>query len=298
MNHQQALVLSGGGEKGSWQAGVMMALAEDGIDPKHIRGVSVGNLNGAMVAQRTSFLDACKELKELWWHISNDKVYKHHNRLLRWLRVPWKRSVYDANPLRELIKREIDPAAMRSSGRTFGCGYVDMHTGMYHIATQDHPELHEAIFSSASFPVMLSPGKLDGHLCTDGGILHVTPMGSAIRSGAREIIAITLNPDGIAPWENDGTDAAWYMPTIHTQLLRVLDIMIEHVIERDFEETERINRTVRSGVASAGQVEVDLMVVRPEENLPTKSLDFETKVMREMWEAGYEYGRKLTGKEE
>jgi NTE family protein len=45
-----ALVLQGGGALGAYQAGVYEALAETGIHPNWVAGVSVGAINGAIIA--------------------------------------------------------------------------------------------------------------------------------------------------------------------------------------------------------------------------------------------------------
>jgi NTE family protein len=43
-------VLQGGGALGAYQAGVYEALAETGIHPNWVAGVSVGAINGAIIA--------------------------------------------------------------------------------------------------------------------------------------------------------------------------------------------------------------------------------------------------------
>ncbi len=45
-----ALVLPGGGAKGAFQAGVLQVLREQGFTYDVISGISVGSLNGAMLA--------------------------------------------------------------------------------------------------------------------------------------------------------------------------------------------------------------------------------------------------------
>ena len=45
-----ALVLQGGGALGAYQAGVYEALAEAGIHPDWVAGVSIGAINGALIA--------------------------------------------------------------------------------------------------------------------------------------------------------------------------------------------------------------------------------------------------------
>src|SRR6201998_4857944 len=45
-----ALVLQGGGALGSYQAGVYEGLAEAGIQPNWVAGISIGALNAAVIA--------------------------------------------------------------------------------------------------------------------------------------------------------------------------------------------------------------------------------------------------------
>src|SRR5262245_2414336 len=47
---QAALVLQGGGALGAFQAGVYEALAEKGYLPTWITGISIGAINGAIIA--------------------------------------------------------------------------------------------------------------------------------------------------------------------------------------------------------------------------------------------------------
>ena len=57
----RALVLAGGGAKGSYQIGVWRALQELNWHPAIITGASVGTLNGCMFAMGKD-----KEAEELW----------------------------------------------------------------------------------------------------------------------------------------------------------------------------------------------------------------------------------------
>ena len=47
---QVALVLQGGGALGAYQAGVYQALHEAGLEPDRVAGVSIGGINGAIIA--------------------------------------------------------------------------------------------------------------------------------------------------------------------------------------------------------------------------------------------------------
>lgn len=60
------LVLSGGGAKGAYQAGVLRALTEEGVAATHVAGASIGALNGALVAAAPTQQAAVEHLQQLW----------------------------------------------------------------------------------------------------------------------------------------------------------------------------------------------------------------------------------------
>ncbi len=60
------LVLSGGGAKGAYQAGVIKALYELGTQVDVIAGASIGALNGAILAAAPSLQDGALRLEQLW----------------------------------------------------------------------------------------------------------------------------------------------------------------------------------------------------------------------------------------
>ena len=65
-----ALVLSGGGAKGAWEAGVAAALVEAGLPIALVAGSSAGALNGAMIAA-----GRVERLEALWRGLDPDKLY-------------------------------------------------------------------------------------------------------------------------------------------------------------------------------------------------------------------------------
>ncbi len=123
------LVLSGGGARGAYQAGVLRAIAEirdetQGCRPLSvITGVSAGAINAAcLAADPRPELDAAIHLTNLWSSITSDQVFKTD--ALSIGRIGWKwlrdtalgtfsnstqaRSLLDTTPLRGLLARHID----------------------------------------------------------------------------------------------------------------------------------------------------------------------------------------------
>jgi hypothetical protein len=67
------LVLSGGGAKGAYQAGVLRALAEMDIAVDAVAGASIGALNGAVVASAPNLPEVAEHLEKVWQRLSEIK---------------------------------------------------------------------------------------------------------------------------------------------------------------------------------------------------------------------------------
>src|SRR6476659_9372185 len=64
-----ALVLQGGGALGAYQAGVYEALAEAGIHPDWVAGVSIGGINSAIIAGNEP-VERVAKLRAFWQEIT------------------------------------------------------------------------------------------------------------------------------------------------------------------------------------------------------------------------------------
>ena len=68
---KRVLIMSGGGSKGAFQAGVIEQLRKNGWEPDAVAGISVGALNGVMVATGKS-----NELVPVWSALREDEILK------------------------------------------------------------------------------------------------------------------------------------------------------------------------------------------------------------------------------
>src|SRR5262249_20592621 len=114
-----ALILSGGGAKGAWEAGVAAALIERGLPVRLVAGSSAGALNAAMVADGR--LD---RLQALWRSVTREQVYMLRPSVifagllpgvLTLLALDRAGSLLDPAPLRALITDAIDLDRIRAS---------------------------------------------------------------------------------------------------------------------------------------------------------------------------------------
>src|SRR5271163_4074887 len=71
-----ALVLQGGGALGAYQGGVYQALHEAGLEPDWIAGVSIGGINGAIIAGNPPER-RLERLREFWELITSRHVALH-----------------------------------------------------------------------------------------------------------------------------------------------------------------------------------------------------------------------------
>lgn len=80
------LVLSGGGAKGAYQAGVVKALAELGTQVDMVSGASIGALNGGVLACSASLQEGAQRLEQLWLALAENNPLSVKN--------PYQRMAY------------------------------------------------------------------------------------------------------------------------------------------------------------------------------------------------------------
>jgi NTE family protein len=187
----KALVLSGGGAKGSFELGVVDYLMNDlKMDFQVICGVSTGALNASMLSQGRGYdglKEKLEELKKIWFSIHSEKdIYKIGVRSLefgvRSLGLPRIVSIYDYSPLKDKINKNIKPQNLVSSGKEFRIGVVSLNTSEYLSIDQGNPRVRDFILASTSIPVLFPPVEIKRQLFIDGGVREVTPLADAFRA--------------------------------------------------------------------------------------------------------------------
>jgi hypothetical protein len=186
----RALVLSGGGAKGSWQVGACQHLiGEKGVWFDIISGVSVGAVNGTTLAHARD-LDGLRarldRLRSVWFGVrGNENIYLRRRFGALGLALGKWGGLYDATPLREeVLGREIDPTQVAASPIRLHVGYLDLRSRRYRTAGNDHPRLRDAVLASCSMPVFFPPVRLPGsrELGVDGGVRNFAPLADALHA--------------------------------------------------------------------------------------------------------------------
>jgi len=164
----RALVLSGGGLFGAWQAGAWSEALKS-FQPDLIVGCSIGSLNGYAIAAGIS----PEDLFALW-RDPERASFKHlpanlEQLVQQPLRGPFALTVTDIFRRRMLIFRDAE-------------------------ITREH------LAASCAVPLALPPVKIDGRWYIDGGLLNPLPVWAAVELGATEILALNVMREFPAVW--------------------------------------------------------------------------------------------------
>jgi NTE family protein len=227
----RALVLSGGGSRGAYQAGVILRLAELGHTWCEMAGVSVGALNAGLMAQYGPHeqIAGANHLIKMWTTISGNKsVYREW-----WcgkLGGLIYGGVYNTAPLRKLISDNLDHGKLITSGVSLKIGAVSLETGEYRYVTKDQPNLVDWIMASSAFPFAFPPVKIDGEHWLDGGIRDVSPVRDVLYSAVDGVDVVLSKPVG-----HLDNISGKPMTNVLNLGLRTIDIMSDEIFTNDLE---------------------------------------------------------------
>ncbi|MBQ7245439.1 MAG: patatin-like phospholipase family protein [Firmicutes bacterium] len=191
-----ALVLSGGGSRGAYQAGAWRALEELGIKFDMVVGVSVGAINGAMVVQNERQFS-----EDLWRRIEADKVFKVEAgaQPIDYAAEALKQGGVSSAPLQKLVNKYVLDDVIRKSPIDFGLLTVELPAYKLHYLWKDQiptGQIPDYVVASASVFPGVKPKEIDGKYFVDGGAGNSMPIRMAVERGATKVVAIYLKTPG------------------------------------------------------------------------------------------------------
>ncbi len=195
----RALVLAGGGAKGSYQIGVWKALEELGWKPDIITGTSIGSLNGALLAQ-----GSYEVARSMWLTVAEGDIITLPQddslpNLSAFVQDVIRSGGLDVSPLEKIVNSELDETRLRQGDIKFGLVTVEKKTmKACELSVDEIPEGQLADYllaSAACFPA-LRPRTIDGKKFIDGGYRDNMPFNLAQRMGATELVTVDINGIG------------------------------------------------------------------------------------------------------
>ena len=192
-----ALVLSGGGSKGAYEAGVWQALTELGKNIDMVYGTSVGAINGAMVAQGD-----LEKTVQLWREIQTHMIFDVPEgfQSLDYAKEIIANKGAGTTGLKKLMEQYFSEEKIRQSNVDFGVVTVELSTLTPHYVYIDDMkpgQLIDYVMASSSLFPALHSYKIEGREFIDGGYADVMPVSMAVKKGATEIIAVYLRGVGL-----------------------------------------------------------------------------------------------------
>lgn len=203
-----ALVLQGGGALGAYQAGVYEALHEAGIEPDWIDGVSIGAINGALIAGNPPER-RLERLREFWELVTSrhlpdifphaDEPRRMRNLLQACMTLllgqpgfftpnvpnPWfslrgaktATAFYDSAPLLHTLRELVDFDLINNDTVRYAVGTVNVATGNFiYFDNAKQTILPQHIMASAALPPGLPMVRIGSDYYWDGGLVSNTPL--------------------------------------------------------------------------------------------------------------------------
>lgn len=230
MSKSVGLVLEGGGVKGAYELGALIALIEKGYTFNSITGTSIGALNGAVMASQ-----GIEKLAGYWEEAKYCPVFDFDDETV----ARFRQKDFDLDLIiatgkkllsaREIIKNSyehtlnfvynrLSEEEIRSSDIDFGCvtyNISDMEP--FEAMKKDIPQgkLIDYIVASACFPIF-PPKQIDGKKFIDGGVYDNMPINLLARTGCKEMIVVRTNPETKQPKrriERDDLDIIYITPS-------------------------------------------------------------------------------------
>ena len=205
---ERVLVLQGGGALGSYQGGVYEALAEVGLAPDWVAGISIGAINAALIAGNPPELRV-ERLREFWRQASNGPQLdfgipfpplraaqsqinaagallfgvsglfapRFPPPALQPPGTPGALSYYDTEPLKRTLERMVDFDRINARETRLSVGAVHIRTGNFVYFDSAKTTITAAhIMASGALPPGLPPVEIDGEYYWDGGLVSNTPL--------------------------------------------------------------------------------------------------------------------------
>jgi NTE family protein len=257
-----ALVFSGGGARGAWEAGVAAALIERGVPVRAVAGSSSGALNAVMVAD-----GRIDRMEALWRSLTRDQVYSLRpsvffaGLLPGWLSavtLSHTTSLLDPTPLRELLGTAVDLERVRSSRLRLVVVTTDLARREARLF-DNQTITHDALLATVSVPGLFPPVAVNGAPLVDGGLVARAPVLEALATGVpvqRAIVTMAY-----APAER---------PAPPRRLREVFE---------DAFETLMVHQIQRDADLGRLRHRVDVQVVEPSAPLLLRPLDFESSAL-------------------
>jgi len=252
---KRALVLPGGGLRLSYQAGILLALEEAGLEFQYFDGTSGGSLNMSMLLSGLKPAEICQR-----WRTLNLKDTIAFLPLKDYLNVENLEGLGDSKGFRTKVLPHfgIDTARIRVVD-SLSASYNVLDYANKAVKVISHRDIDEdMIIAGMSLPGVFPPVRKDGGIYLDTGFVQDANLTETVKNGAEEIWVL---------W-GLGNTGTYRGGPLHLYV-QMLEMSANAALNSQLEAVREINRRIEHGDSPYGQTRaIRVHVVKPEYPLP------------------------------
>ena len=287
-----ALVLSGGGALGAYQAGAYAALENGGVRPNWIAGTGIGAINAAIIAGNLPH-ERSLRLRQFWQELSRRAAFRREAGLGRHFRRLYEHCTGRPGPtdaammppaeLRELVKDVVDFDRVNAGAVRVVLGAVNLATGAEtffdndrHVLSLDH------VLASTALPGM--PAVVIGRQGYGGTAVSVAALDEARPADTLCLVIDGYDP---APGTNGGTSRSVREIAAlrrNHDLRRMIGLLGERLPPAHHGDAD-----IRKCLGEASQATMTILHLVHEgsaADLAGKTADFSSTSLMKRWQAG------------
>jgi len=288
----RALVISGGGSKGSFAGGVAQYLMEH---EKHEYDMFLGTSTGSLLVPHLAANDISK-LYDIFTNVQQKDIFSVSPFVQRkkgdreyvsidfvnslWQFIKMKRTFGESKALKRNIRKnftfeEYQKIKTTKHDVVVTVSNLSMNRVEYKsIKDCSYEEFCNWIWISCNYIPFMSLAKVDGYEYADGGLGCVIPIREAILRGATEVDAIVLEAENMGKQRVLGKNPFSLMMNLFGHLL---------------DQVERNDIVIGQLAAKTNNVKLNLYYTPV--SLTENSLIFSKRLMEKWWKQGFDYAK-------
>lgn len=262
MSPKVAIVLSGGGAKGAYEAGALLPIVQRTQDVHIVTGASIGAINAAVFASTYEdtgdILQAADAVKRAWFEIG--PLFKFDLQSIgrnmmsgflgaggpinvrRFFNFP---ALVDTTAIKNKINELLPDCRISDiTSIELAVNATNLTTGgTVTFTSENDAPLREAVLASSCLPILFPPVAMaDGHF-VDGGVFNNTPLKDALVLGATDVFIVGLKPKETVTYFETIVDQDPFANIFDTAT-RLAELILDKIMYEDLKNARRINKVV------------------------------------------------------
>lgn len=252
-----AVVLSGGGAKGAYEAGALASVVRKTKDIHVMTGASIGAINAAVFAweyeQTGDMIQAAETVKSTWSELGDLFTVSLWRIAGLALRSYWKTgnplnfaSAVDNTTIRRKLK-ELIPEDLKISDLKrieLAINATCLTDGKTVSFSRDNDAyLYEAVLASSCIPLIFEAQSINGGSYVDGGVFNNTPLSDALAAQATDVFVVELKPKAKDLYIETIQESAKF-DSIYQVGGRMIELITDKIMYEDLKNARRVNEII------------------------------------------------------